>query len=199
MTSVVELFRGLQSTPRTSIQGLWGELLLIAESSNPDLAAGAWHALTSDRFDFAHEGERLEVKTSMRQRRHHFSLEQLQQPEGAKAYVASIVVESSAAGSTIPELLHKIGVRCTEKGKVVRVATDAVKTLGSETRNWSSSRFDVQSALRSTRILPAADVPSVVPSSGVQDVRFVVNLEEANLPSSNPAGSGALVRALSPW
>ena len=94
MNRLIELFRSMAKPPRKSVQGLWAELFLIAQSEQPAILVKAWHTLPEDRYDFAMDDQRIEVKSfSGSIRQHHFSLEQLHPPGGVKTLVASVFVE----------------------------------------------------------------------------------------------------------
>ena len=106
---LIELFRAMTQPARKSVQGLWAELFLIAQSRQPAILVDAWHTLPEDRYDFAMEDQRIEVKSfSGSIRQHHFSLEQLHAPEGVKTLVASMCVERSQVGESIIDLREKI-------------------------------------------------------------------------------------------
>jgi hypothetical protein len=61
---IAELFRAIQLPGRTTIQGLWCELLILANAGNKVATCEAWHALPHDLYDFAERDQRLEVKSS---------------------------------------------------------------------------------------------------------------------------------------
>jgi hypothetical protein len=78
LESLIELFRMLTIPPKESVQGLWGELYLMAQANDPVRLAGAWHARPEELFDFSEGAELLEVKSAAGyDREHHFSLDQL--------------------------------------------------------------------------------------------------------------------------
>lgn len=64
VAKLVELFRALEAPPRTSLQGLWCELLLIGRASNIRQAAAAWHADPNALHDFVAWRQRVEVKST---------------------------------------------------------------------------------------------------------------------------------------
>lgn len=81
------LFLALERPPTRSVQGLWGELFLIANATQSFLAAQSWHTEACERYDFALALCRLEVKTSSdRTRNHQFSFEQVYPAGGDQGY-----------------------------------------------------------------------------------------------------------------
>ena len=60
----VEVFTSLTDSPKNTISGLWAELFLIENSSNPKELINYWHNLPEEKFDFNAGTERIEVKSS---------------------------------------------------------------------------------------------------------------------------------------
>jgi len=174
----VELFRAATKPPAYALRGLWGELLLIARCTDPTTALRAWHVAADERFDFGAGLQRVEVKTSARaSRKHHFSLEQLTAVD-VDACVASIQVESAAAGQTLVELVEAISSRLTQADDTIRLHTTVGAVLGTAWTEYSSARFDGTLAAASIRFYRAAAVPRVglpLPDA-VTQVQFVSDL-----------------------
>ena len=75
---IINLFSKFTTPPIKTIQGLWAELLIIEQSKNPDYLITSWHNSPSDKYDFNDGGDKIEVKSTSKNRRiHTFSLEQL--------------------------------------------------------------------------------------------------------------------------
>ena len=86
ISQLAELFQSSSQPSRKSVQGLWAELLLIANSRRPDVLVDAWHGDPEEVFDFSSRDQRVEVKSAAGEiRRHHFSLRQARPPEGANS------------------------------------------------------------------------------------------------------------------
>jgi hypothetical protein len=173
---LIELFRAMTKPPRKSVQGLWAELFLISQSRQPAILVNAWHTLPEDRYDFAMDDQRIEVKSvSGRLRQHHFSLEQLHPPEGVKTLVASVFVERSRAGESIVDFVEKIRVRLgNHSDLILHMDTIIALTLGDGWRHISEARFDRRLAKESLAFFEASAIPSVNPNLpvGVSGVRF---------------------------
>lgn len=181
--SLVELFRRLDRSPQTSIPGLWGELFTIAIAKDPDPLLLAWHQLPNDHYDFAQGSDRLEVKTTVGHRSHTFSLEQLRPPNGISLWIYSIVTESSAAGSTILDLVTLAAARCTTPDAASRLMEGAVQALGADVSAWKSTRYDLARAVESRRLLPGSAIPCVSdPPSEVSKVKFEADLTGVDAP-----------------
>lgn len=190
---LVELFRSLSMTPKKEIQGLWGELFLLCESKNPALLAEAWHVSPTDRYDFNKGSERIDVKTtSQNSRRHHFTLDQLCPPDGTRLIVASIMVQSSGAGTSVHELLENIRSRIAGSPSLFfRVMRQVHETLGESWRGVQGVRFDYQAAMESVCYYDGAKIPRVgqpLPD-GVSEVSFVAELSRVHAISEDLVAS----------
>jgi hypothetical protein len=176
---LLELFRAAAQPPRKAVQGLWAVLLVLCSAPDPAHLIRCWHSLPEDRFDFADGALRLEVKAAAGPTRSHcFSLEQLHSPPGTLALIASILIERSAGGQNIADLVEEIRQRVHAPDLLIRLDSVVSQALGTEWRAALEIRFDRQLAETSLRFFAAADIPSVPPSlpPEVTDVRFRVNL-----------------------
>lgn len=151
--------------PTGSIVGLWGELLVILQGPDPEALVDAWHASIDDRFDFATEGARLEVKTTTRPERiHTFNLAQLLPVEGADTTVVSLMTTATDHATSIQELVVRLEGRLSgAPSRQMKIHQQVALTLGSEWTTKVSSRFDEQQALASLRRVPATSIPRVAP------------------------------------
>ena len=180
MNRLIELFRAMTEPPRKSVRGLWAELYLISCSSRPAILIDAWHTMIEDRYDFAMDNQRIEVKSfSGDTRRHHFSLEQLHPPEGVITLVGSILVARSQAGKSVTDLREKIQNRLgNHLDSLLHLDSVIALTLGSNWRGASEARFDVKLGKDSLAFYEASAIPSVSPDipSAVSRVRFQSDL-----------------------
>ena len=193
-----ELFRSLRSKPRTSAQALFAELFVMAASRDTNLLARAWHLHPEDRYDFSSNNERLEVKSTRgEERHHHFSLEQVR-PEGdARVLIASLRVVPSADGLVLKDLLDSVRTVLSHDPELLlhvdRVVSD---NLGDSLRHAIRQGFDQEVARGSLQFFHAHDVPAVeLPlPRGVTNVRFLSDLSgiAPARPDQLPEGSGLL-------
>lgn len=183
MNQLIELFRAMTKVSQKSVQGLWAELFLIAQARQPDILVEAWHIVPEDRYDFAMDNQRIEVKSfSGNIRLHHFSLEQLHPPEGIRALIASVFVENSQAGVSIEDLREKIQTRLINNLEVLlHIDRVIALTLGDAWQQASEARFDERLAEESLAFYETSVIPSVDPNlpSGVSEVRFRSDLTES--------------------
>ncbi len=173
------LFRAMEQPSGRSIQGLWGELLLIVYARDPVLMARAWHNDACERYDFADAEQRLEVKTSADRARVHFlSHEQANPPESVQCVIASLFVEPSTGGRALGNLWDA-AINFVAAIPALRARIDEVSfaALGSNWRDARSMSFDEELALSSLAFYDVRDIPRIenVPD-GVTDVRFRSNL-----------------------
>ena len=199
---LIELFRLATQAPRGTIQGLWAELWVIAQSRDPAIVLYAWHAEPADAYDFNRGLERVEVKSSgARVRRHHFSHRQLTPPAGSQAIVASVFIESSGNGPTIASLVEKIRSCVNEPSALIRLDHVVAGTLGSDWRSGIEASFDSELASASLEFYQAEDVPAIrsgIPS-GVSELRYVSDLSAVSAVSrAEMLGQGGLFAAVLP-
>lgn len=177
---LVRLFMALGNPPKTSVQGLWGELLIIAYSSDPLLMLTAWHADPMEPCDFVSGVARLEVKTARGSRReHHFSLDQLLFPGESRLAVVSVLVQPIAGGASVADLVVMIEQRLEgASGALAKLNEVVGVTLGCDWRRAKEERYCVSSALESMLLYDGASIPKVSPDvpPEVSDVRFKVEM-----------------------
>ncbi len=186
----VELFR-LATEPQTkTIQGLWAELFLIAESKEPANLVRCWHCIPEEKFDFNNGEERIEVKSSGSGLRiHTFSLDQLHSPTDTKTIIASVFVKQASTGKSISELQNGISVRLAAEIELLeKLQIQVALTLGKSISDSLRMKFDFQLAKDSLRFYKAEDIPKIsldnVPSL-VTDVRFKSDLTDINTITPN--------------
>lgn len=177
---LVTLFHALTQPRQETTRGLWAELLCIARCSDPVTVAAAWHQTPEDRYDFNAGRLRVEVKSAAgRQRRHEFSLEQLTPPEQTQLAVASVLIEASGGGTSIPELVAEIRHRLGAHADLVQRVDNVVAALmGSDWPDTFAARFDRELASQSLAFYLAEDIPQLrceVPP-GVTGVQFMADL-----------------------
>lgn len=179
--NLVELFRALNEPPRKSVQGLWAEVFLISMVSNPIGLIKAWHSSPDDKYDFSAENQRIETKsaTSSRLRQHHFSLEQLNPPQGIEVIIASVFVERIGAGMSLMDLVEMIRTKIDKEPELLLYLDQMIgSTLGKNWRLAANDRFDYKLAKRSLTFFSSKEIPSIDPNlpKGVSNVHFQVDL-----------------------
>ncbi len=178
--SLIELFCTLSQPSKHSVQGLWAELLIITEASDPKLLLRSWHGEPGDRYDFSTDKQCIEVKSSSGEARiHHFSLEQLNPASDTTAIVISLFVQRSADGITVIDIMDSIRSQIGDDlGLLAHLHRNVAITLGADWRQAISIKFDKQLAKKSIRIYDVGSIPSInwpTPLE-VTEVKFKSNL-----------------------
>ena len=62
--NLIAIFSALVAPPKKKLQGLWAELLVIEQSSHPDVLISAWHSSPSAKYDFTSGRDKIEVKST---------------------------------------------------------------------------------------------------------------------------------------
>jgi hypothetical protein len=175
--TIVQLFRALTLPPSTSLQGLWAELFLISRSRDKAVVARAWHATPDERYDFVRALDRVDVKSSgRRERRHHFSLEQVSPAPAAHFWIASLFVERAGGGTSLEAVLNEAcnGLAPEEAATIRRRAAES---LGLGFANALEVSFDASLAEASVRYYASDAIPrpTGLPVE-ITDVRYVADL-----------------------
>lgn len=174
----MELFRSLESAPCNSALGLWGELLTLSEASEVDTVSRGWHSASNDRFDFSLVDLRIETKTVIGPRVHHFSYEQLVPLADVQIVIVSIVTAQDSQGPSIADLLDRVVGRTIDPSVKALAIKLAMASLGSDWSSQSTLRFDETLAKSSTRWFCASAVPKVAPPPlEVSAIEFVSDLQ----------------------
>lgn len=202
IASLIELFRRATQSPRKTVLGLWAELFVICSAPEPASLLRCWHTTPGDRFDFAEDTQRLEVKASAsRVRTHRFSHEQLRPSAGTKVVITSILMARSAGGQSVNDLVDEIRRLVADPNLLVRLDAVVADTLGTDWRSAQEERFDRQLAAETIRFLDARAIPSVpagLPPE-ITDVHFSVDLSTHPLtPPDDLRQEGGLFAAALP-
>lgn len=177
--ALVELFTQLSRPKSRSVQGVWGELYMLARCHEPQIVASHWHAQPDDRFDFGTGGLMVEVKTSIHDRVHEFSLDQLI-PTHGRIVIASLITHRVGGGLSVADLVDEVQGRLFgHPDTQLRVLQTVIGVLGADWLSTQEIRFDAQAAGRSLRFFESASVPRIpLPlPAGVSGVRFKAQLD----------------------
>lgn len=177
----VEVFKALTDTPTNTVNGLWAELFLIENSSNPKELINYWHNLPEEKFDFNAGTERIEVKSSSNfERKHIFSAEQLNPPSDTQVLIASIFLKQHISGSSILYLIDKISEKIDYEFETIeKLNTIVFRTLGSSLEHSIGVKFDYDIAQQSLRFYRHQDIDKIeevhIPNN-VSEVKYKSDL-----------------------
>lgn len=191
-----DVFQALSRDATDSYIGVWGELFVIRQAARPAVLAAAWGSDPTQSFDFALEGERLEIKTTLQAvRRHHFSYSQLLAARISAVTVVSVQTaptpDGSSAGDLVSEVLDMLHEVPAVAGRVLHRASAA---LGRQLFDEMSPRYDRVLAQSTLAMFPFAEIPTVDLQVGVVDVNWTAELGAA----PTLAVSGTLAEAAAP-
>jgi hypothetical protein len=178
---LVALFRALTQASKKSTLGLWGELFLIHQAVDIELAVKSWHTTPNDRYDFASRHERVEVKTTADTRVHTFSHSQLSPVNGLRVTIASLVVSPSGEGFSCGDFVNAVLPKINSPS-VRRIFVDqVVRTLGENWNNQAGYRYDLEQAAHNLRFYDIEEIPKITESIplNVHDVKYRSDLQVA--------------------
>lgn len=177
--SLRDMFSKLTQTTNIKETGLWGELFLIYVSSNKEYLIDSWHINNSDTFDFNDGNNKLEVKTTTKNKRiHNFRLNQILKSINAEAIIVSIMTNKITLGISVKDLINKIKLNISNDYKI-KLTEKVVDAAGDNLINFKS-KFDETTAKESYEFYTASTIPSInqcVIDPAVSKIEFVTNLE----------------------
>lgn len=183
LKKIVEVFKALTDTPTNTVNGLWAELFLIDNAQTPSTLLDYWHSIPEEKFDFNAGTERIEVKSSsVFERKHIFSSEQLNPPIGTQVLIASIFIKQSNVGKSIYDLIDSISSKTNYDNELTDKLNSIVcKTLGSSLEHSLDTKFDYEIAKQSLRFYKHQDIKKIeqinIPNE-VTEVKFKSDLTE---------------------
>lgn len=183
LENLITIFSALSLPPKKKLQGLWAELLIIEQSSNPGLLLSNWHTQPNSKYDFSNGRDKIEVKsTSSEERLHRFSLDQLNPSSSSQLLIASSVVRECAeseTGLSIFDLYNRIIERVTDNDLRLHCYSVIAETLGQSLPKSKKVFFDHVEASDSLAFFNYLNVPkidkNIVPTD-VTEVKFMSNL-----------------------
>lgn len=163
LNKFIEIFRALTDTPTKTIQGLWAELFLIENSSDPKILLAFWHNSPEAKFDFDASKEKIEVKsTSGSERVHEFSSEQLNPTPDSQVLVASLFTRQVHSGVSIQDLMQNIASKIQNGNDLIEKMNLVVaKTLGNSLEQSIKVKFDYDISKTSLRFYHHQDISKV--------------------------------------
>jgi hypothetical protein len=164
--------------------GLFGELSIIAASTNKEELIRGWHSTPNATYDFSFNGNRLEVKTSTRPTRMVWlrGSQTLREADQGLTYL-SVYAPLDDAGLNLQDLSNQIRETLNSKSRVIFDEKLAFFDVANCKR-----RFHFQSAIESFRFIASSDIP--VPEARdprILEIRWKCSFE--NLPSNGDATS----------
>lgn len=182
--SLISIFAPSHKYNEDKVKGLWGELLVIEQSKMPEMLIEAWHRHTNDKFDFTSGKDKIEVKsTSGDERKHSFSIGQLNPSKNSNLVIASIVVRPSAlseTGLSVKNLFDKIQAKINSTQTKLKLLKGIANIIGIESNAFFSLAFDYVTACDTLQYYDSNSIPhidlSLVPD-GVSDVSFTSSLK----------------------
>lgn len=182
LTKLIDLFSKLSKPPQRTIQGLWGELLVIEQSQNPEYLIMAWHKSPGDIYDFNDGIDKIEVKTTTQNHRiHAFSLNQLIPNKNSKLVIGSIITTETGLGKTVFDLVDLIKKKVSNSFTLVRFNEIISETLGRDFEKAFNVHFDYNLASDTLSFYDPAVIPKIgknsVPSQ-VTNVHFESDLSD---------------------
>lgn len=184
VSKLIHLFMGTTPFSASTLQGLWAEMLVIEQSTDPDYLINAWHVSANDKYDFNDGVDKIEVKSTGKiSRCHEFAIEQLNPNDGSQLLIASVFVIKTGVGKNLFDLEDSIVSRLKNNASLEILKSMILKTLGENIDSVKDIYFDYTQAIDSLCFYDYKDVPSILSSNvpaGVSNVHFQSDLTSIN-------------------
>jgi hypothetical protein len=196
----IEIFKAISSPPKTTVQGLWCELLLIETSLKPQILLEFWHNNPEEKFDFNADQEKIEVKSSSTlERKHIFTSEQLNAEDGATVIICSIFARQSSNGKSIADLIELIKNRVQSQVLIQKLLRLVGGTLGNALEQGLAVSFDYELGKDSINFYDSSTVSKIerinIPSK-VSEVKFKSDLSDIKTVNPKLISDGILFSGL---
>jgi hypothetical protein len=157
---LINLFSKFSNPPFKTIQGLWAELLVIEQSRNPQYLIKAWHKVPFDKFDFNDGKDKIEVKSTSKNRRvHSFSVEQLNPNPNSELIIASVFTVETGLGKNIFDLVSMIEEKINDEKLVFLINDMLAYTLGNDIERSFETFFDYALSVDTLKFFDSNNIP----------------------------------------
>lgn len=174
---IMRIFSRIESRSKTSVIGMLGELVFILAHPSPVAAVRAWHSVATEKFDFVFQNLRLDVKaTTLYERRHHLSLEQIEVRGDTQVVFASILLDVNSSGASGWDITKQLVELCgSDLAAAVKLQEVVADHLGDNLTEFFECRIDLASAISSLNLYDSRDIPRLSGElpAGVSSVQFV--------------------------
>lgn len=196
LQSIKKLFSNLINRSKKTELGLWGELFLIYISKDYEYLIDSWHKNKNDTFDFNDGSYKIEVKTTtLSERKHNFSLQQLSNNMSDNVVVCSIMTSEIDLGCSIIELVKKISERISIKHKLK--LDEKILEIGGNEINTFKNKFDLSTAVNSFKFYNSTNIPNIKKeaiSNDLSNIKFTASLENIDSINNITVREGLLSR-----
>ena len=178
---VHELFNVSKNNSNNEI-GLWGELVCIYASEDPEFMLKCWHSEKEQTWDFVDGKRILEVKTyTGSERKHKFNFKQLNSEVCKTMIVASVYTLIHDNGLTIFDLKNMIKERLKDINLIEKLNRIFIDTIGNSFSFEEARKFSLEQSLSHSLLVSGALVPKIHNSSvideGVSGISFTSLIE----------------------
>lgn len=158
-------------------QGLWGELFLLKWLGDLKRWVNYYHSDYAMKFDLSSKNQRIEVKTTVGERIHYFSHDQLFSDDKEIA-IASLVLSKDDAGMSLRELINEVRKEIADEPELIIKLENAVRRAGMQVVSEIGPKFNYMDASRQLAWYWSNSVPrfNQAEPPGVSNTHYRVNL-----------------------
>ena len=180
--SIIDLFKNLPDAKRGYI-GLWGELFLIASSSNQLKILEAWHNHDEDKYDFYNDNQALEVKcTTQGYRKHHFRHHQLISKMDAHFIASVLTKENHSKGVSVNDLYKKIMKNKMDINLKDKLSKIYYKIVGKAPEDkLNEFKYDFEFAKKNLLYFKVSEISTLTnKDQSITEIEYLMDLSQKN-------------------
>lgn len=169
------------------LTGLVGEIMYILSSDDPVRTFDCWHSNSDARYDFSSPDYRVDVKSTIGQKRlHSFRSSQLPGSNPEKTYIVSCLICRTEVGCNLQDLVEILLKKLDTKRQEKAIAL-VIQTLGVLPEAIQNYFFDLEESMKSLQSYNSNIVPTPIENPGVISMKWEADL--TNVPGSPAAKS----------
>lgn len=190
--SFKNLFIKFNQKPSKSEVGLFGELLIINESKNPDKLVEGWHITGKEIFDFTLNSNQLEIKTTtLNSRIHKIKHSQHKRlREMSNGFISSIMLMESDNGINVSKVAEEIRKKLDHEATQL-FNQKLASCVGDSFEDYNTD-FNYKYSLDSIKFYKAIELQSLndkdIPEN-IADIKYSLNLEASDEISTDDLAS----------
>jgi len=167
----------VSSLSKEKLTGFIGELLVIFNSSDPNLLVECWHNDNSGRFDFSMNSKRIEVKTNSNlTRRHHFRSTQTIPNYKTELLFVSVNLIYTDWGYSLAKFFEELFATLNSKN-ALKIKELFVELFESPWQSLDEFFIDLDSSKYSIKSFTDSSIPTPVWGERIERVEWIASLD----------------------
>ncbi len=188
LNEIAELWQKHRALPSPDEIGFWGELFVILSSDTPGQLIDCWSTEVHQSYDFMHQKQALEVKTStLTIPIYGFSLGQLINSKSFEVVVACVRLIESESGLAVDSLFSQImDIGSLTSAQRQKLLFRYAVFCELQPEYYHPRKFTVPTSHSGLEFVNFADFPHILVSSSVLDAHWSLHIPDVEHRTSIP-------------